>query len=140
MKPITLQPLSVILGSALTALVALASSAQTATGVQAIGTPLGIAALGSARSYVPAEQWTYIKIRSTGGPLSYTVPLNRRLVVTRLNGDVSDATVNGVEEGDRFLPVAPTDQGNSRVVLQPGDVLSAFAPFTIQVWGYLEPL
>lgn len=137
MKPITLHPLSALVGISIATLVLLGTSAQTiATRDRIVG-------------YVPAEQWTHFALGDLGpNPNAFTVPLNRRLVITRLTGSFSNLAVNGVSAGSRLSAVSAStasawaDVGNTRVVLQPGDVLGGLPGFgfQVQVWGYLEPL
>ena len=126
MKPIALHPASVLIGLALAAVVVLATSAQT------------VVNRGHLVGYVPAEQWTYIQLSSDGlsGPNAYTVPIDRRLVVTRVASGF--LAING--DSTVFTPVrlqaVVNDGGNTRVVLQPGDLVQGSG----SIWGYLEPL
>lgn len=141
MKPITLHPVSVLAGLALAGLVVLATGAA-----QAIATLRPIVV-----GVVPADQWTYFKIQDSLGVPSYTVPSDRYLVVTRLvslAGPFTGLTRNGVNCYEQFAAVgaqvtsasAWSDVGNTRVVLQPGDLLSGTGGYVINVWGYLEPV
>jgi len=127
MKPIALHPPSVLIGLALAAVVVLATSAQT------------IVNRGHLVGYVPAEQWTFIKLSSDGlsGPNAYTVPSDRRLVVTRVASGLA-FTINGDSQFTlaRLQAVVNDVGGNTRVVLQPGDLVQGSG----SIWGYLEPL
>lgn len=133
MKPITLHPVSIVAGLGLAALVFLATGAQVS--IPARQVVLGV---------VPAERWVFIEVAT---PNSYVVPADRRLVITRATWS-SDPTVNGLNVRTKLSAVGTggstgpwTDVGNTRVVLQPGDVLATpdSAP-TLKIWGYLEPL
>lgn len=135
MKPITLHPVSALLG-VLGSLVLLTPGAQT------------IASRDRIVGYVPAEQWTYFALADVGPlPRTFIVPTGKRLVITRLDGGSANLAVNGVSASARFaaIPVTGssfTDSGSTRVVLQPGDVLGGLVGvgYDVRVWGYLEPL
>jgi len=128
MKPITIHPPSVIAGLALAALAFLATGAQ-------ITSPPRTVFVGG----VPAQWWTYVQLSSDGlsGPPSYVVPTSHRFVITR-SSTAASVTVNGAGAVNRLQAVVSDVGQNSRVVLEPGDVVATTS--TLLLWGYLEPL
>jgi len=143
MKPIPIHPLSFLGGLAVAALVAaLPSATQTATPIPTRSQVTGI---------VPASWWMTARLFTdvSGTPLqSYVVPADRYLVLTntdlgpglpglRSNG----VTVAGMEAVEVLNGADPLwwIQRGSRIVIEPGSILTADAGVSGQIWGYLEP-
>ncbi|MEQ1895516.1 MAG: hypothetical protein ABL998_23500 [Planctomycetota bacterium] len=145
MKPITLHPLSVLAGIALAGVLFVVSGAAQSHGTLQPIPSHDIRVV----SEVPAEWWTFIRLDSSS---PYTVPSDRFLVVTRVTGsDASQFRKNGATWQVELQPVLGnfsnfpnpwTDVGNTRVVAQPGDVLTlqATGGEILSIWGYLEPV
>lgn len=145
MKPITLHPVSVLVGAALVGLsLLLIGAAQASFGtVRPVPTP-EVRLVGE----IPAEWWTYLKLNDNLVP-TYTVPSDRFLVVTRVTGTLGLIRKNGAMWEEELKPVSGifsnfanpwTDVGNTRVVARPGDVLSVTSQTNLDIWGYLEPV
>lgn len=137
MKPITLHPASVLAGLVLAgALVVVSGAAQSHGTVQSIPSH-DVRLIGE----IPAGWWTHILLTASQ---PFTVPADRTLVVTL--ADYPSIIANGQPES--LLPVtvypynADHDRNGTRVVFQPGAVISlpspTISPFSL--WGYLEPL
>lgn len=141
MKPITLHPLSVIVGCALAGLsVLLVSAAQSPGSVHSIPTT-EVRLVGE----IPAGWWTYVKLVP---PQTFTVPTDRSFVVTEV-GFLDPATsvfADGQDVGEILNGVSNysnggTQAGNgTRVAFPPGTLLTYNGGNSIQLWGYLEPV
>jgi len=147
MKPITLHPVSVLVGLLLAGLMVLASGAAQSPGVvhhprtEVVG-------------QVPAEWWTYVELSPTQ---SFTVPADRYFVVTG-TGDPYSSNPNLLEDGQATGRVSilvswrelvwggnggvgeAIDMNGTRVVFAPGTSLTQPSLGSItRLWGYLEP-
>lgn len=136
MKPISLHPISILVGLALAGLVAISTGA--AQSVQPI--PTKTILVGE----IPASWWTFVQVTAdqSGVPVqTYTVPADRHFVVTRLlrNGGLR-------VDGHPLLALDGVENsiaGNgTRVVLSPGSIIEVFGASsgTGSLWGYLEPV
>lgn len=149
MKPISLHPISVLVGLALAGLVAFSTGA--AQSVQPIPTRTQVF------GRVPAEWWTHVALTTitNGGTNTrqdvYTVPADRYFVITA-SLLTETMTVNGVNVGlhDVLRPTMVNDgepNEPTRCVFAPGTVLTmppcqgnCSQNTTAHLWGYLEPL
>lgn len=148
MKPITLHPISVLVGAALVGLSLVLSGATQTPGVvhhprtEVVG-------------LIPAEWWTYVHLStaSDGTPLNtYTVPLDRNLVVTLWEGGACGncgVIADGQPISDSLLAVSSgflsydgssVEKNGTRVVVPPGTLLSTGIGAQVKLWGYLEPV
>jgi hypothetical protein len=149
MKPITLHPLSVLVGCALVGIpVVLTGAAQQPIVARHI--PPDVQVVGQ----IPAEWWTYIELTTVAvnGTItqqsSFAVPADRFLVVTSSYGNW--VLENGSSIGEALVPTVIGDQDSSdgtRFKFQPGVTLttppslSSGQNTTIaRLWGYLEPV
>jgi hypothetical protein len=89
---------------------------------------------------IPAEWLTFVRVTVTQ---PFTVPLDRRFVVTLAETSGSAFMINGVEPANAGLDPLSTsytyDRNGARVAFQPGTVLSVGAAGA-NLWGYLEPV
>lgn len=134
MKPITLHPISVLVGAALVGLsFVLSGAAQTPTVTHHPRTEVvGV---------IPAAWWTYVRLNFPS-QATYTVPLDRHFVVTATPASGNSALfVNGVAApGDLLQPTQLSQlDHDTRVVFEPGSILEVQSS-QMQLWGYLEPV
>lgn len=142
MKPITLHPVSVLVGLVLGgALIGLAA-AQSPGSVQSIPVR-DVRLVGE----IPAEWWVFVELENVNGvPVTtYTVPAGHSFVVTQTIG-----TPWIHADGQPIGPLLGWDTGagitalgDTRVPLGPGTLLTNAMPSsssTSRMWGYLEPL
>lgn len=137
MKPITLNPVSVLVGAALVGMsLVLSGAAQTTLIAHPLPRPEP-RLIGE----IPAEWWTYVELTSSQ---SFVVPAHHYFVVTacllisvdvRANGIAVNA-LNGVNQH-----FASGNGNGTRVSFAPGTVLTEEAGvYTASLWGYLEPV
>lgn len=146
MKPITLHPVSVLVGAALVGLSFVLSGATQTPGVthhprtEVVG-------------QVPAAWWTDVYLStSIDGTLlnTYTVPPDGNFVVTLWQGSQSGIVfANGQGISGKLQAVDvylfsyngyTPDRNGTRVVLPPGTFLTASVSGSAYLWGYLEPV
>lgn len=134
MKPITVHPVSVLLGAALVGLsLLLIGAAQASFGtVRPVPTP-EVRLVGE----IPAEWWTQVELRTTPPAQTFTVPANHYFVATFLSGTSALAA-----DGQVVQSAALTNGGNgTRVPFQSGTELTATGGGgPVFLWGYLEPV
>ena len=128
MKPISLHPVSVLVGCALAALAVLLAGAIQQP-VVARRAPNDVCVVGQ----IPAEWWTFVFVSDIAGP--YIVPADRHFVVVKYSGG-GGLVVNGVNANTQISALA-ADVSNARVVFAPGTRLESTS---IALWGYLEPV
>lgn len=134
MKAITLHPVSVLVGAALVGLsLVLTGAAQGPWAAQPVPRTVHVV------DEIPAEWWTYVPL-APGQP-AFTVPIDKRLVVTAIEPNQGDILANGLSCLTQIRParINSDESHGTRVVFDPGTTLAA--PNTPgQLWGYLEPV
>lgn len=138
MKPITLHPVSVLVGVALVGLAVFLTGAQQP--VVARHVPPDLQVCGE----IPAEWWTFVQLNNGLPPQTFTVPPDRYFVVTQVQADgVVSYTGGNVNELLGLYNESENLGNGSRVAIPPGSSVSVGGIGgyrTADVWGYLEPV
>lgn len=131
---IPLNPPSLLAGLSLLGVVALA------TGAAQTPAPTRTVFVGE----TPPEWWTYAELNPSQ-PQGYTVSQGRRLVVTMCWTSGNRLFADGQDVTGRFLgvlgnPSTTAQFGNgTRLVFEPGSLLTTTGSGIVQLWGYLAP-
>lgn len=143
MKPITVHPVSVLVGAALAGLLLIVTGA--AQGAWSARPLVSTQALLVGE--IPADWWRFVQLSTTDGtPIeTYTVPANHHFVVTSYVGGTNASVLADGQSMDRSLAGVNQSLGRNgngtRVPIPPGTLLTS-SGFTsaIYLWGYLEPV
>jgi len=132
MKPITLHPLSVLVGCVAVGLAFMLMGATQAAG-SAQSIPVRDARMVG---HIPSDWWVHVYVDYAH---SFAVPAGHYFAVTLAAGN--DVQANGVSAP--LWPVMDNytgDRNGTRVTFEPGTVLTNTQGNAINLWGYMEPV